>query len=321
MNPRYLTSYLSRNPGRRWLWTAALLVLGAVGAGQTAQADCREVAEALKSALASRDPDAAGRHYDAVFREPTCSDTFRERTGRAVSLLHARMAEERMAASESLASQRSLLERGLGYARTWPILALLGDLAHDSQDYDEAAALYQEALVAIDDDEKTPRPPPGSTIERIFHRAEASRMLADAYAPAPITRSGAPGGLGAKAIRGISIKKVAVPITFRTGEAVFTEKGRRAAEDMAWHLIAERPSRITLAGHTDPRGTEAYNLDLSRRRVEAVARFLREQGIEAGQTEIVALAKGETERFPIDDPGAYTQEQRWQMDRRVELLR
>ena len=33
------------------------------------------------------------------------------------------------------------------------------------------------------------------------------------------------------------------------------------------------------------------------------------------------VAKGESERFPVDDPAAYTQAQRWQMDRRVELVR
>ena len=87
---------------------------------------------------------------------------------------------------------------------------------------------------------------------------------------------------------------------------------------MAAQLRAQRPERITIAGHTDPRGTEAHNFDLSRRRAEAVARYLREQGF-AGQ--VVVVAKGESERFPVDDPAAYTREQRWQMDRRVELIR
>ena len=36
---------------------------------------------------------------------------------------------------------------------------------------------------------------------------------------------------------------------------------------------------------------------------------------------IQVVAKGESERFPVDDPGAYTRAQRWQMDRRVELIR
>ena len=109
-----------------------------------------------------------------------------------------------------------------------------------------------------------------------------------------------------------------VPITFHTDSAELTEQGLRAAADMVEHLMVQKPGRVSIAGHTDPRGAEAYNLDLSRQRAQTVARYLREQGFE-GQVEVVA--KGESERFPVDAPSAYTREQRWQMDRRVELIR
>ena len=303
---------------RRMLAAAALAVSVWGGFSDAARAECREAAQALRAALAARDLDAARRHYDTVWRESTCDDGFRERAGRAVSLLHGRIAQERMAAGASLASQRGLLERGLGHARTWPLLALLGDVAHEARDYDGASALYQEALAVIDDPVETPEPPPVSEIERIFHRAAQSRMLATDYRPAPRTRSGAPGGLAATSIRGFVVERVPVPITFHTATAEFTEKGWRAAADMAEYLEAQKPARITVVGHTDPRGTEAYNLDLSRRRAEAVARFLRARGFE-GRVEMVA--RGESERFAVDEPGDYTREQRWQMDRRVELIR
>ena len=299
----------------------AVLVISALAVGggsEPVRADCSEAAQALRAALVERDLDAAQRHHDAVWREPSCDDRFRDRAGRAVSLLHARIAQERMAAGATLASQHALLERGLGYARTWPLLALLGDAARDARDYDRASVLYQEALTVIDDTVKTPKPPPEPEIERIFHLAAQSRMLATRYQPAPETRSGAPGGLAATHIRGFVVERVPVPITFHTDTAEFTAQGRRAAADMAEHLKVQKTARITIAGHTDPRGAEAYNLDLSRRRAEAVARYLREQGF-AGQIEV--MAKGESERFPVDEPSAYTREQRWQMDRRVELIR
>ena len=305
--------------GRAWISAALVVSAMAVSVGSgPVRADCTEAARALRTALAARDLDAAQRHHDAVWREPSCDDRFRDRAGRAVSLLHARIAQERMAAGASLASQQALLERGLGYARTWPLLALLGDAARDARDYDRASALYQEALTVIDDTVKTPKPPPEPEIERIFHLAAQSRMLATRYQPAPETRSGAPGGLAATRIRGFVVERVPVPITFHTDTAEFTEQGRHAAADMAEHLKVQKTARITVAGHTDPRGAEAYNLDLSRRRAEAVARYLREQGFE-GQVEV--MAKGERERFPVDEPSAYTREQRWQMDRRVELIR
>ena len=283
-----------------------------------ARAECREIADALQTSLASRDLDAARGHYDTLWNEATCEDAMRFRAGLAVSALHARVAQQRMAAGESLESQRPVLESGLEYARTWPLLALLGDAAHDATDYGNASAWYQEALTAIDDAAMTPKPPPESEIERIFRRAAQSRMLASEYQPVPVTRSGAPGGLAALNIRGLVIKRVAVPITFKTASAEFTEQGLRAAADMAEYLKSQAPERITIAGHTDPRGTEDYNLELSRQRADAVAWYLVGQGFE-GQINVVA--KGEIERFPIDDPSVYSQKQRWQMDRRVELIR
>ena len=303
---------------RRVLVWAAVVIAMSTAAVEPVRADCREAAQALKEAIAMRDLDAVETRFDTVLHEGSCSDGFREQAGRAVSMVHARVVQERMRAGMSLSSQRSVLERGLDYARTWPVLALLGDAAHDAEDYDGASARYQEALVAIDDAVRTPRPPPLSEIERIYRRAAQSRLLAVDYRPPPRTRSGAPGGLAAENIRGFAIERVPVPITFRTDSAEFTEKGRRAAADILEYLTIQTPDRITIVGHTDPRGEDAYNLALSQRRADAVAHYLRVNGF-AGQVQVIA--KGETERFPIDDPSAYSREQRWQMDRRVELIR
>ena len=303
---------------RRTLMTAVLAVSVSGGIPEAASAECREIAEALQAALAEGGLEAARSHYDMLWHEPGCKDTMRFRAGRAVSALHARVAQERMAAGESLESQRPLLEEGLEYARTWPLLALLGDAAHDEADYGDASALYQEALVVIDDAAMTPKAPPESEIERIFRRAAQSRMLATDYRPVPRSRSGAPSGLAAVSIRGFVIQRVPLPISFHTDSTEFTAQGRHAAADMAEYLTVQAPQKITIVGHTDPRGSEAYNLELSRQRAEAVAWYLLDQGFE-GQIDLVAA--GKTERFPIDDPSAYTQEERWQMDRRVELIR
>ena len=305
------------SPLRVPIWAAFVSSMSAATL-QAAPADCLDAAQILMQAIAARDLDAVQDRFEVVLEEASCSDSFREQSARAVSMAHARAVQERVATGTSLASQRDLLERGLGYARTWPILALLGDAAHDAGDFDDASERYQEALAVIDDVVKTPKPPPRADIERIFRRAAQSRMLAAEYRSPPRTRSGAPGGLAAESIRGFVVERVPVPITFHTDSAEFTVKARRAAADMVEYLTLQRTGRITIAGHTDPRGDEAYNLELSLRRAQAVARYLREHGF-AGQVQVVA--KGESERFPVDDPGAYTSEQRWQMDRRVDLIR
>ena len=304
--------------GLVFLVSTLLATLLSGGVAEASREACRTAAQALRGALASSDVAAARRHYETVWAEPGCDDALRDQAGRAVSLLHARVAQERVAAGAPLAGQRALLERGLGYARSWPLLALLADIAHDAQDFDGAAALYQEALTVLDDTVETPQSPPEPEIQRLVQRAMQSRLLAIDYQPSPKTRAGDPGGLAATNVRGVVIERVAVPITFHTDSVDFTDKGRRAAADLASHLMAQQPARIAIAGHTDPRGSAAYNLELSRRRAEAVSQYLRAQGFTG---EVDVIAKGESERFRVDDPSLFTESQRWQMDRRVELIR
>ena len=313
---------------RRLLVCAALAVPLAGGPFQEVRADCREVAKPLQEALAARDLDAARRHYDAVQNEFDCpDDTHRAKAGRALSNLHAHVARERLAGGASLASQRALLERGRAYAGTWPTLALLGDVAHDARDYDRAAALYQEALVAINNKTATPEPPPDSVIDRIHRLAGQDRLLAGRYVETPTNRAGEPDGLAAPGYRGFMPEKELVPITFKYGLAEFDALGRRYAEDMAQAMKAQalkaqaleqNPARIVLSAHTDKRGGDAYNLELSRQRGEALRDFLQGQGVEQP---IEVIAKGEREPLDLADPEHYGEEEVWRMNRRVEWMR
>ena len=305
-------------PVRRLLVWAALAVPLAGAPFQDARAGCRVVAKPLQEALAARDLEGARRHYDAVRREFDCPDAFRARAGRAVSNLHVRVAQERIAGGASLASQRGLLEQGNAYGRTWRALALLGDVAHEERDFDRSAGLYQEALMVLNNEGHTPTPPPPSDIERILHRAGLDRAAAKEYVRAPIDRHGRLDGLAASSIRGVKVERVPIPITFRTALAEFDEKGRLYAEEMATFLLQQAPERITLSAHTDDRGGEAYNLGLSKRRGEAMRKFLKARGFEG---EIVMIPKGESAPLKLSNPQDYSQEERWRMNRRVELMR
>ena len=98
----------------RLLRLAALAAgLAMAGAG-AARADCAAHAGALKAALAAQDLAAVQQHYEALRDEPSCPDSFRAAAGRPVSLLHARIAQQRVAAGATLADQQELLERGRG---------------------------------------------------------------------------------------------------------------------------------------------------------------------------------------------------------------
>lgn len=73
--------------------------------------------------------------------------------------------------------------------------------------------------------------------------------------------------------------------------------------------------RIEIVGHTDNQGSHSYNMDLSRRRAEAVKRHLvREYGVNG----YALITKGSGEISPI--ASSATSEGR-QLNRRVEFVR
>ena len=191
----------------------------------------------------------------------------------------------------------------------------MGKTRHD---HCERVVLERARKAGINNEGETPAPPPRAEIERIVALAAQSRMLAGDYVETPVNRAGEPDGLAATAIRGIEIGRVPIPVTFLTGSAEFDELGRRYAGEMADWLARQDIERIVVSAHTDPRGSEEYNMALSQRRGEALAAFLRRQGI---AKPIEVIARGESEPLAPIDAGSYSQEERWRMERRVELVR
>ncbi len=121
-----------------------------------------------------------------------------------------------------------------------------------------------------------------------------------------------------ESVRGFAPKVVPIPIGFETASAKFSELGQRAASELLLALQQQRPTALTLVGHTDERGEAAYNMRLSDERVKAVAAFLKQNGITA---QIVTVAKGKSEPLQLTDASQYTREDIWALNRRVEWKR
>jgi outer membrane protein OmpA-like peptidoglycan-associated protein len=107
-----------------------------------------------------------------------------------------------------------------------------------------------------------------------------------------------------------------MPITFVYNQTTLTTKGHKAAAQIAQYLIARRSKTALLSGHADERGSDLYNMQLSRARLQVVAYYLREQGF-SGQLEL--QAKGKSEPFAGVDRRSLSREQAFELDRRVEL--
>jgi outer membrane protein OmpA-like peptidoglycan-associated protein len=80
-------------------------------------------------------------------------------------------------------------------------------------------------------------------------------------------------------------------LLFETDSAVLSEDAIARLSRIG-NILAKYPEdRIRIEGHTDSRGTAAYNEDLSLRRAEAVARVLSSRGVAPSQ--VLVLGMGE----------------------------
>ena len=109
---------------------------------------------------------------------------------------------------------------------------------------------------------------------------------------------------------------IPVPVLFVYNESTFTPEGRRAVKLLLEYLLLKKFDSISLSGHADERGTDVFNMDLSRQRLDAVAQVLRDGGYK-GRLNLVA--KGKSEPFTGIDRARLSREDLYQLDRRVEL--
>jgi outer membrane protein OmpA-like peptidoglycan-associated protein len=102
-------------------------------------------------------------------------------------------------------------------------------------------------------------------------------------------------------------------VLFDVGRAILKEGGQRTVGQLATFL-QEYPERVVLVeGHTDITGSLQLNLDLSRRRAEAVKSSLMQRGISGERVRTVGLGP----EFPV--AGNNTAAGR-QQNRRVEII-
>lgn len=145
------------------------------------------------------------------------------------------------------------------------------------------------AVVATPAPEATGRDPVTSIEPEPAGRAPTPAVATAAPVPAPATPEAAVGASPAPAVpRPTSSQPDASPAS--SGELVatvyFDSMSKRIGVRARAQLdrvakAASASGRLTLEGYADYRGDEAYNLELSQERAEAVARYLARQGIPA----------------------------------------
>jgi outer membrane protein OmpA-like peptidoglycan-associated protein len=102
-------------------------------------------------------------------------------------------------------------------------------------------------------------------------------------------------------------------VSFDTDSAAIKPSFRASLDKLGDVLLKHNKTRITVVGHTDSRGTEAYNQALSERRAQSVVNYFRDYGVAGGR--LTAEGRGElAPRADNDTAGGR------QLNRRVEVF-
>ncbi|MEL6572963.1 MAG: OmpA family protein [Pseudomonadota bacterium] len=250
--------------------------------------------DTVVAAVQSDDKTSAEVLYDEIVFSAACDDAIREWVGDYLARETFLTAQE----ADNPDTQRALLEQALGYETHWRTYAALGQLDWDAGAYADAASQLQLALNELAEGDQS-HPAEEAEIAEVYELATAALALADTTVTLPKTRSGSTGGILTTTFRGFQVEEVALPITFEYNSTTFDVRGSDYAAVLAEHLALTSPAVVTLGGHTDPVGSEAFNLDLSLARAEALSAYLRDAGFSG---EISVLGHGESQ-LPTPPPG------------------
>jgi outer membrane protein OmpA-like peptidoglycan-associated protein len=82
-------------------------------------------------------------------------------------------------------------------------------------------------------------------------------------------------------------------INFAFNSSLIPQDGTAYLDALAQLLNEERALTVSVEGHTDAVGSEAYNMELSKQRAESVTRYLVEHGVAREQLQPVGKGKSE----------------------------
>lgn len=291
------------------------LAIGAIPAQLAAQPSCDQAVAAFNDASTRGALPMIVAAATAVLDAGLCPAETRSTIARRTALFHVRDAQRLPDGPDAAASRLKLLEAGAVFAQPWQLMAMIGDLrqtvpgADGHADRAAASLAYQAALADISDAHNVPKPPPADVIARLTRLAQETRMAAPNFVRGDV--------LMTREIRDVAVESNPVPIQFVRDKDDMTALGRRYADDTFDLLNAQGKPAITLIGHTDPDGSDAYNDDLSLRRAQAFKRYLVEHGYPPASIDV--MGRGKREPLRIEGDAGYSKDERFQMERRVEV--
>lgn len=226
-------------------------------------------------------------------------------------------------------------------AVSWTVHSIKGHVAAKRKDWKEAAHEYHIAYNLLDESSQTGQGQDMAEIKKRHYQWASEAQLLSGTVDVIATRGG--GGKMLPHTRDIGVEE-SIPVRFPFDSAEPTAEGFDSINKLAAKLnqrasktdqsrgfyavmpateahtrtqAKPRPEPVLVIGHTDERGSEQYNMSLSKRRAEIVVAYLKKQGV---KIPLKAVGKGKSSPSEISDPSRYTQEEIWEINRRVEIV-
>lgn len=300
-----------------------LMASGPARAAEPAACNPSFVAQIYRSGDLARLTKAYADTDDCRSAEP------RYCVARLVATVYADQARKTAAAGAPASKVAATIEDAFHkYGKPWRLYAAKGDLEiarsrkeSDQTALSQAALDYESAIndLAEDDGKCVPygeeKDVDPNEIARLHQRMVEAKLLAPAFELIK-TRDGECGGVFLTQVRDIKVKSTPLPIHFEYNSTALAPEGEQALKALSTCVGGRHFKSIHLTGHTDMKGSDAFNMDLSARRLKVIERALKAGGFQGA---IALEPKGKSEPLELDDPGQYTQPQIDQLNRRVEL--
>lgn len=305
---------------------AAAALIAALPADEASARSCEAISTDVPAASTAADTARLIALYkETEDAEPACPDRYRICLGRAVAHGFVDRAYNAHDAGRPAAEIESLLVEAIDWSQTWKVLLAQAEFADEQKRYDDASRYYQAALNDLADSLPCPGEEAGIPDERglrsIFERATVAGLLAEDFVEPPKDRSGDAGGIFLPSVRGIAPVERSLPVEFEYDSTDFTPKGAKAADALAAYILRnkEKYPVVRLSGHTDDRGSAGYNCGLAQARLDAIAGYLYQHGVPP-EISFELVAQGEFHPIRLDDPSRYSDEEIYQVNRRVALI-
>lgn len=165
-----------------------------------------------------------------------------------------------------------------------------------------------------------------TTDERVNQVAEATKQAQGTASRAMDTADANTGkitALGTNVANALNYQLMeSADVLFGFNQATLTPAAKKTLDEIAAKVKATPRTVVELAGFTDPRGSRDFNYGLSRRRAEAVQRYLVLQNVPLRSIHIVGLGKNAAppDLKPENSvPAHASRAERYQADRRVSV--